>query len=182
MVVAAPRRAKLPVACRLRSTSNWDATVACCKMAIIQYLTSWLFDPPGLVSMRASDVVLLLILIYSAQGAQSPESTSQSVPLRSIHYDFVGDPAGNEGYVGDEACRSCHQGKVEGYYRTAHHLTSRTADKESVVGTFSDGANVLRRSNPNLFFRMDATEGAFFRLRYGGRRLIPGRAQNGSIS
>jgi hypothetical protein len=63
MVVAAPRRAKLPVACRLRSTSNWDATVACCKMAII----------------RASDVVLLLILIYSAQGAQSPESTSQSV-------------------------------------------------------------------------------------------------------
>jgi hypothetical protein len=117
--------------------------------------------------MQASDVVLLLVLICSAQAyVQSPESTSKAVPPRSIHSTVAKDPFANS--VGDEACRSCHQAKVESYYRTAHRLTSQTADQDSVVGTFNEGANFMRTSNPNLFFRMDANEKGFFQTAVWG--------------
>jgi Cytochrome c554 and c-prime len=117
--------------------------------------------------MQASDVGLLLILTCSAQAYfQSPESTAKAVHPRSIHSTVAKDPFANS--VGDEACRSCHQAKVESYYRTAHRLTSQTADKNSVLGTFGESANTMRTSNPILFFRMDANEKGFFQTAVWG--------------
>ncbi len=66
------------------------------------------------------------------------------------------------GYAGDSACNSCHQDKVQSFHRTAHYLTSQLPSKDSIFGDFSPNANVLKTSNPELYFRMDATKEGFF--------------------
>ena len=69
-------------------------------------------------------------------------------------------------YAGDAACLSCHQAQGLSYLHTAHHLTSRTAGKNSVLGPFEDGKNVLMiqapahaDAQPGLFFRMEEKNG-----------------------
>jgi hypothetical protein len=70
--------------------------------------------------------------------------------------------------VGDTACVSCHQQK-ETYERTAHRLTSRRPTRQSIQGSFTAGENVLRTSNPYLYFRMDSTRSGFFETAVIGR-------------
>ncbi|HET7442812.1 MAG TPA: multiheme c-type cytochrome [Terriglobales bacterium] len=72
-------------------------------------------------------------------------------------------------YIGDDACRSCHQEKVETFHETAHHLTSRLPSKTSIAGSFSPGSNTLPTANPNLLFKMEATEQGFFQSAVVGR-------------
>jgi hypothetical protein len=60
------------------------------------------------------------------------------------------------GYVGDAACSSCHREKVDSYFLTAHHLTSQPANQNSILGRFTEGDNILKTSNPELFYRMEA--------------------------
>jgi hypothetical protein len=57
--------------------------------------------------------------------------------------------------VGDEACRSCHADIVHSFHETAHSLTSRLPDEQSIAGSFAPGNNLLKTANPNLFFRME---------------------------
>jgi hypothetical protein len=77
-------------------------------------------------------------------------------------------PNPRESYVGDDACRSCHQNKVESFHRTAHYLTSRLPDKDSILGNFSPDANILKTSNPDLFFRMEVKNDGFFQTAVQG--------------
>ncbi len=70
--------------------------------------------------------------------------------------------APRSGYVGDDACRSCHAAQVESFHQTAHFLTSSTPTEKSILGKFTPGDNILKTVNPNLYFRMEAKEGAFF--------------------
>jgi hypothetical protein len=65
-------------------------------------------------------------------------------------------------FVGDAVCRECHQEIVETYARTAHHLTSQLPTKDSIAGKFTDGANILKTSDRDLRFRMDAKETGFY--------------------
>jgi hypothetical protein len=65
------------------------------------------------------------------------------------------------GYVGDEKCLSCHPKQKE-YPRTAHHLTSRPATRESIAGSFAAGKNVLKTPEPELQYRMEARDGGLF--------------------
>lgn len=65
-------------------------------------------------------------------------------------------------YVGDEQCRSCHAEKVESYWETAHHRTSRFPTKEAILGSFAAGKNELKTSNPGLLFRMDSRPDGFY--------------------
>lgn len=58
-------------------------------------------------------------------------------------------------YVGDDACRHCHADKVDSFHQTAHYLTSRPASRDSILGKFTPGDNILKTANPALFFRMD---------------------------
>lgn len=71
-------------------------------------------------------------------------------------------PAAREGYVGDEACRSCHQDKFETYLNSAHHLASRLPGPSSIDGKFSPGSNLLSTSNPYLLYVMTKTGERFF--------------------
>ena len=65
------------------------------------------------------------------------------------------------GFVGDEKCLSCHPKQKE-FPRTAHHLTSRQATRESIAGSFSPGKNVLKTPEPELQYRMEARADGFF--------------------
>ncbi|MBV8052807.1 MAG: hypothetical protein JOZ80_16590 [Acidobacteriaceae bacterium] len=73
-----------------------------------------------------------------------------------------------EGYVGDKACESCHSDKVQSYHGTAHFLTSRPPDQSSILGKFTPDGNVLKTSNPDLFFRMDEKGAEFFQTAVEG--------------
>src|SRR5215469_15850047 len=78
------------------------------------------------------------------------------------------EPVPADNYAGDEACRSCHQQEFAAHLGTAHHLTSRLADEHSILGKFTPDANILKTSNPELFFRMDATPHGFFQTAVEG--------------
>ena len=71
-------------------------------------------------------------------------------------------PLSRDRYVGDETCAACHKDKAESFFRTAHHLTSRPAGADSIAGTFDPGSNILKTSNPGLFFRMHTKDGRFY--------------------
>lgn len=53
---------------------------------------------------------------------------------------------------------SCHKDYTD-YLRTAHHFTSRAASKDSILGKFDD---VLKTSEPELFYRLEARANGFF--------------------
>src|ERR1700678_1147277 len=91
-------------------------------------------------------------------SAPTPVATAESVHAR-------------ENYVGDKACGSCHQEKVNAFHQTAHYLTSRVPNGDSILGKFAPGANTLKTSNPDLFFRMDEKEDGFFQT--AGQGIAP---------
>lgn len=70
--------------------------------------------------------------------------------------------------AGDTACVSCHAPQAS-FAQTAHHLTSTPPTRQSILGSFSRGENVLRTSNPELHFRMDSTDTGFYQTAVMGR-------------
>jgi hypothetical protein len=71
------------------------------------------------------------------------------------------------GYIGDQACRTCHAREFDEYHQTAHYLTSMVPSQSSILGKFTAGENVLKTANPNLYFEMtqkpaDGKQSAFF--------------------
>src|ERR1700730_12857467 len=103
-------------------------------------------------------VTLLVAMEVAAQSNTSQPNPANSPPKASPR----------ENYAGDDACRSCHQDKVESFHQTAHYLTSRLPDKNSILGSFSPDANTLKTSNPNLFFQMEARDEAFYQTAVQG--------------
>jgi Cytochrome c554 and c-prime len=126
--------------------------------------------------VRAS-LVLLLILLGFATAEQIPERMAPGSP----------PPSGDHGrsqrdqYTGDMACLPCHREQSDAYLNTSHHLTSQTAKKTSVLGSFRDGSNVLMIAdpetagdNPGLYFTMEAKENGFYQTAVAG---WPGQLQ-----
>ena len=74
----------------------------------------------------------------------------------------------HDNYVGDATCASCHQEKVDTFHQTAHYLTSRLPNKESILGKFTPDANKPATSNPELYFRMDENKNGFFQTAVEG--------------
>src|SRR5271170_1793101 len=99
------------------------------------------------MNYTAKLVAIAMLLLAMKAAGQSATPQSNPAPPK---------PNPRENYVGDDACRSCHQDKVEAFHRTAHYLTSRLPDRDSILGNFSPDANILKTSNPDLFFRMEA--------------------------
>jgi hypothetical protein len=93
-------------------------------------------------------------------------------------------PAQSGKYAGDAACQSCHQDESETYQHTSHHLTSQPANKDSILGSFHDGSNVLTIAdpakagdNPGLYFKMEAKDNSFYQTAVAG---WPGQLQQRS--
>src|SRR5215469_8287930 len=108
--------------------------------------------------------------LLAAQLAAQSSAPQEPVSLHSNSAQLSENaaPRTRADYVGDDVCSSCHQEKVETFHRTAHYLTSRPPNQDSILGKFSPDANVLKTSNPDLFFRMDAKGPDFFQTAVEG--------------
>ncbi len=115
------------------------------------------------VNWRTQINWLLMILLGGLISACSDKQAGAGKSLSS------GATGGlRSAYVGDDACASCHQNRVDSYHHTAHALTSQIASPASIKGRFTSGDNILRTTNPNLYFVMEAgaqglTQTAFIR-------------------
>lgn len=69
-------------------------------------------------------------------------------------------PIAPDSYVGDSKCLSCHTDK-QSYLQTAHYLTSRLPTQQAIEGSFRPGQNILKTTNPDLSFKMDASATGF---------------------
>src|SRR5215471_5000870 len=74
-------------------------------------------------------------------------------------------------YVGSATCRSCHQAIYDSFIFTAHHLTSRMAEKKYITGSFSSGENTFVLDQHQEVFMQDRDDG-FYQV-----ALIDGRLQ-----
>jgi len=70
------------------------------------------------------------------------------------------EPVRTANAVGDATCLSCHRDKAS-FEGTAHRLTSRWPVRASIEGSFRPGENLLRTSNPALYYRLDSTSAGF---------------------
>lgn len=66
------------------------------------------------------------------------------------------------GTVAIADCRACHQAVVDRYLGTAHAVTSAPGTTPSIKGHFDPAHNLLRTGRPNISFRMDARDQAFY--------------------
>jgi len=65
-------------------------------------------------------------------------------------------------YVGDQACRSCHEKQALTYSQTAHHLATSWPSAATMKGSFARDSNILRTSNPYLHFEMTEKPEGYF--------------------
>ena len=112
------------------------------------------------VSALAILAEIALFAFMLLPRTQMPSAEAQSASARYAPKEPLLVPRSD--YVGDEACTRCHEGKAESYDKTAHHLTSQLANKNTILGTFGPGENIMRTSNPDLHFRMEAKDDKFF--------------------
>lgn len=71
------------------------------------------------------------------------------------------DPLGATAQLTNDQCLSCHEAQRK-YLGTAHHLTSQPATAKSILGSFAAGKNILKTSQRELQYRMEARQDGFF--------------------
>ena len=121
--------------------------------------------------MAANHLLLTIVLALTASLSLSLWALKpghESFPPRPDLQEKEKKAAPRDRYVGDETCGSCHRDKLESFFRTAHHLTSRQPAAGTIAGTFALGTNTLKTSNPGLYFRMDAKGGRFYQTAIWG--------------
>jgi hypothetical protein len=110
----------------------------------------------------AGTVIVLLAVTAASQISVAPSSSAAPSSPRATYPEVI------PGYMGDAACQSCHQEKVETFHRSSHYLTSRLPEKDSILGSFAADSNVMKTSNPELFFRMEQKGDDFFQTAVEG--------------
>src|SRR5215831_2545166 len=121
--------------------------------------------------MAARSLILSIVLALTSshwKSLEAPPFVVRVFSSRPALQDMEKKPVTRESYVGDEICGSCHKDKLESFLNTSHHLTSRQASADVIAGSFVSGANILRTSNPGLFFRMEAKDGRFYQTAVWG--------------
>jgi len=122
--------------------------------------------------MRVISTIGLILVLLTAFNifAQSKTRSLQEPlsPAASPSRTRDKTSPARDNYVGDAACGSCHREQFDTFHQTAHSVTSRLPDKNSILGKFSPDANALKTSNPELSFRMDQREDGFFQTAVQG--------------
>jgi hypothetical protein len=83
------------------------------------------------------------------------------------------DPRG-EGYAGSAKCLSCHQAIATSYTHTAHFISTRVADTNSVEGDFSKDSNLLV-INDTTQIMMEKRDSGLYQVLYVNNRLVKER-------
>jgi hypothetical protein len=110
--------------------------------------------------LKLWNTLLFLLLLVLSRSLQSQQRLATAYVSNS------------SGYVGDQACRSCHQQETNTYFETAHHLTSQMPSEHSILGKFSAGENILRTSNPALHYEMTESKEGYFETAVGELSLF----------
>jgi Cytochrome c554 and c-prime len=106
----------------------------------------------------ARRIAFVLVLICAANPL-AEQITKTSEPAHAFAAE-VASPRLD--FLGDSACEECHAPIADSYVHTAHHITSQLPSKTSIAGSFLPGKNLLKTSNPDLHFRMDARANGFY--------------------
>lgn len=104
-------------------------------------------------------MAFLALCVSHALAAQSARPTHTNVAKSAAAEKAE---AARQSFIGDSACMECHGAIAETYQHTAHHLTSQLPTKDSIAGSFAPDSNVLKTSNPDLHFVMEARAGGFY--------------------
>src|SRR6185437_10945304 len=117
---------------------------------------------------RVSAIFLLGLIGLSSLAIQAMKPETIASTARADDSSQQQADAGRANYVGDAACVSCHKEQGLSYLHTSHHLTSQLANKESVLGSFQEGSNILTivdpttTAEPFLYFKMEAKKGRYY--------------------
>lgn len=109
----------------------------------------------SLLSLYLRLIIIVSLSQASAAEGAPPDTVSSFLRKKSA-----------SAYLGDEACKSCHQNKADTYRQTAHSQTSSLPSRGSVHGNFNLGSNIFRTANQNLYFKMEANENVFFQTAF----------------
>jgi len=83
------------------------------------------------------------------------------------------DPRGRA-YAGSDKCRNCHQSISASYAHTAHYLSTRVADGNSVMGNFSKDSNELF-INDTTRIMMEKNDSSLYQVLYINNKQITSR-------
>jgi hypothetical protein len=118
--------------------------------------------------IRVSAIFLLGLIGLLSPAIQATKQESTASTALAAGSSPLEPDAGRANYVGDAACISCHKKQGVSYVHTSHYLTSQRANKESVLGSFQEGSNVLtivdptRTAEPFLYFKMEGKDGGYY--------------------
>jgi hypothetical protein len=119
-----------------------------------------------MATIKLFGVIVLLVCAASLiAGSGTPAARQHAEPVLPVQANAsVAEkaPATRGDFLGDAACQECHQEISSTYAHTAHHLTSQLPTKDSILGSFMSGQNVLKTGDPDLHFRMNAKESGFY--------------------
>jgi hypothetical protein len=119
-----------------------------------------------MATIKLFGVIVLLVCGASLiAGSGTPAARQHAEPVLPVQANAsVAEqaPATRGDFLGDAACQECHQEISSTYAHTAHHLTSQLPTKDSILGSFMSGQNVLKTGDPDLHFRMNAKESGFY--------------------
>jgi hypothetical protein len=107
-----------------------------------------------------------IVLLLPAALFLSAQAYSQAAP--TISSPKADTRISRTEYVGDQACAACHRERVETFHQTAHYLSSRFPAKDTILGDFTPPGNLLKTSNPDLFYRMEEKKDGFFQTAVEG--------------
>ena len=119
-----------------------------------------------MATIKLFGVIVLLVcgasLIAGSGTPTARQHTEPVLPVQANASVAEKAPATRGDFLGDSACQECHQEISSTYAHTAHHLTSQLPTKDSILGSFTSGQNVLKTGDPDLHFRMNAKESGFY--------------------
>jgi len=109
-----------------------------------------------------------LLCFSAATPGQQRQTESQG--LRGVNSALPATTGTYEarGFVGDNACRSCHQSEFESYLTTRHHLDSAFPSTTTIHGHFDQGRDTMASLDPGVSFRMTTKGGAFYETSFEG--------------
>ena len=105
----------------------------------------------------------LSVIIIVVLSSCTPRSATPSNPLSDRPA-----PSG----LNPEECRPCHQEIFESYLQTTHYRASARPSGQTILGSFSEGKNILQTRKPTTYFRMEAEDGSFFQRQRGIVRVV----------
>jgi hypothetical protein len=68
-------------------------------------------------------------------------------------------------FAGSQVCANCHKDVYEKHLLTEHHLTSATATRQNILGSFTAGSNVFA-FDPLVNITMEKSDSGFYQVEY----------------